>query len=55
MKNSDFEKRFGMKLKDAYMKENVGTLMSRDEFHRLINKAENRKKKRRVLDRKSVV
>ena len=49
MKNSDFEKRFGMKLKDAYMKENVGTLMSRDEFHRLINKAENRKKKRRVL------
>ena len=49
MKNNDLEKRFGMKLKDAYMKENVGTLMSRDEFHRLIKKAENGKRKRRIL------
>ena len=49
MKNNDLEKRFGMKLKDAYMKENVGTLMSRDEFHSLIKKAENGKRKRRIL------
>lgn len=49
MNSNDYEKRFGMKLKDAYMKETVGELMSRDEFHRLIKKAERVTKKRRVL------
>lgn len=50
MKNrSDYEKRLGEKLEAAYMLEDNGPGMSREEFHRLIMAAEKKKKRRRSL------
>lgn len=46
---SDYEKRLGEKLEAAYMLEDNGPGMSREEFHRLIMAAEKKKKRRRSL------
>lgn len=46
---SDYEKRLGEKLEAAYMLEDIGPGMSREEFHRLILAAEKKKKRRRSL------
>ena len=42
---SDYEKRLGEKLEAAYMLEDNGPGMSREEFHRLIMAAEKKNKK----------
>ena len=44
---SDYEKRLGEKLEAAYMLEDNGPGMSREEFHRLIMAAEKKKRRRR--------
>lgn len=50
MKNrKDYEKRLGERLEAAYMQENIGPVMSREEFHRLIQTAEKKKKHRRTM------
>ncbi len=46
---SDIEKRLGEKLEAAYMQEDIGPVMSREEFHRLIQTAEKKKKHRRTM------
>ena len=46
---SDYEKRLGEKLEAAYMLEDIGPGMSREEFHRLILAAEKKKRRRRSL------
>ena len=40
----DYEKRLGERLEAAYMQEDIGPVMSREEFHRLIQTAEKKKK-----------
>lgn len=50
MKNrKDYEKRLGERLEAAYMQEDIGPVMSREEFHRLIQTAEKKKKHRRTM------
>lgn len=46
---SDIEKRLGERLEAAYMQEDIGPVMSREEFHRLIQTAEKKKKHRRTM------
>ncbi|MCI7618804.1 MAG: DUF4367 domain-containing protein [Firmicutes bacterium] len=48
-KNKDYEKRLGIRLREAYMKDYKGPAMSREEFHRLVEAAEKKKKHRRTL------
>ena len=45
----DYEKRLGERLEAAYMQEDIGPVMSREEFHRLIQTAEKKKKHRRTM------
>lgn len=45
----DYEKRLGERLEAAYMQEDIGPVMSREEFHRLIQAAEKKKKHRRTM------
>ncbi len=45
----DYEKRLGEGLEAAYMQEDIGPVMSREEFHRLIQTAEKKKKHRRTM------
>ena len=45
----DYEKRLGERLEAAYMQEDIGPAMSREEFHRLIQTAEKKKKHRRTM------
>lgn len=45
----DYEKRLGERLEAAYMQEDIGSAMSREEFHRLIQTAEKKKKHRRTM------
>lgn len=45
----DYEKRLGERLEAAYMQEDIGPVMSREEFHRLIQTAEKKKKHRRAM------
>lgn len=45
----DYEKLLGERLEDAYMREDFVPVMSREEFHRLIQTAEKKKRARRVL------
>ena len=44
-----YEKRLGERLEAAYMQEDIGPVMSREEFHRLIQTAEKKKKHRRTM------
>ena len=46
---SDYEKSLGEKLEAAYMLEEVDSVMSREEFHRLIRAAERKKKRRKTV------
>lgn len=46
---SNYEKRLGEKLEAAYMTEDIGSGMSREEFHRLIQTAEKKKRHRRIM------
>lgn len=46
---SDYEKSLGEKLEAAYMLEEVDSVMSREEFHRLIRAAERKKKHRKTV------
>ena len=45
----DYEKLLGERLEDAYMREDFVPVMSREEFHRLIQTAEKKKRARRAL------
>lgn len=45
----DYEKRLGERLEAAYMQEDIGPVMSREEFHRLIQTAEKKKRRRRTM------
>lgn len=45
----DYEKRLGERLEAAYMQEDIGPVISREEFHRLIQTAEKKKKHRRTM------
>lgn len=45
----DYEKCLGERLEAAYMQEDIGPVMSREEFHRLIQTAEKKKKHRRTM------
>ena len=45
----DYEKLLGERLEDAYMREDFVPVMSREEFHRLIQAAEKKKRARRAL------
>lgn len=45
----DYEKRLGERLEAAYMLEDIGSVMSREEFHELIRAAERKKKHRRTM------
>ena len=46
---SDIEKRLGEKLEAAYMLEDIGPVMSREEFHRRIQTAEKKQRRRRTM------
>ena len=48
-KNKGYEKRLGIRLREAYLKDYEGPAMSREEFHRLVETAEKKKKHRRTL------
>lgn len=48
-KNKDYEKRLGRRLREAYLKDYKGPVMSRDEFHRLIEAVGKKKKHNRTL------
>ncbi len=48
-KNKDYEKRLGIRLREAYLKDYEGPAMSREEFHRLIEAAEKKEKHKRTL------
>lgn len=48
-KNKDYEKRLGIRLREAYLKDYEGPAMSREEFHRLVEAAEKKKKHKRTL------
>lgn len=45
----DYEKRLGERLEAAYMQEDIGPVMSREEFHMLIQTAEKKKRHRRTM------
>ena len=48
-KNNDYEKRLGIRLREAYMKDYKGPAMSREDFHRLIETAEKKKKRKKAM------
>lgn len=48
-KNKDYEKRLGRRLREAYMNDYKGPAMSREDFHRLIETAEKKKKRKKAM------